>query len=165
MCTGCIAAAVSSMDAAQLTSSLRSNQLVLVHCSSISCTVAPAKEGKAGGVGVDFQPSMKTPHPPFPASQTPPASGPQAVCLCVYVCPAIFGPVVQRPLYLRSELSSITRPAPVTQSLLNGPASNDTHTHTHKRYRGQRHCGACPERRHNDIHVNKQEVTAQSPLG
>lgn len=132
MCTGCIAAAVSSMDAAQLTSSLRSDQPVLVHCSSISCTVAPAKEGKAGGVGVDFQPSMKTPHPPpFPASQTPPASGPQAVCLCVYVCPAIFGPVVQRPLYLRSELSSITRPAPVTQSLLNGPASNDTHTHTH----------------------------------
>lgn len=60
------AAAVSCMDAAQLSSSLRSDQPVLVHCSSISCTVAPAKEGKAGGVGVDFQPSMKTPHPPLP---------------------------------------------------------------------------------------------------
>lgn len=86
MCTGCIAAAVSSMDAAQLTSSLRSDQPVLVHCSSISCTVAPAKEGKAGGVGVDFQPSMKTPHPPPSLLAKPPRRVDHRRCVCVCMC-------------------------------------------------------------------------------
>ena len=159
--------------AARRTSSLRSDQPPLAHFSSISCTVAPGREGEEEGCSRAW--TSLNPHPPLPSLPAKPPSewttGGVSVCVYICVCPAIFGPVVQRPLYLQSELSSITRPAPVTQRLLNGPPCNDTHTHartlkhTHARYRGQRHCGARPERRHNDMHVNKQEVTAQSPLG
>lgn len=82
-----------------------------------------------------MQPSMKTPHPLLSLPAKPPSEWTTGgVCVCVCALP-YFGPVLQRPLYLRSELSSITRPAPVTQSLLNGPACNDKHTcsrtHTH----------------------------------
>lgn len=154
---------------------LTSDQPQRAQFSSISCTVAPGREGGGGGGGSAAEHEDPSP-PPLPTSQNPLVSGPQAVCVCERVCMwfcvcalPYFGPVLQRPLYLRSELSSITRPAPVTQSLLNGPACNDKHTcshrHTHTRYGGQRHCGARPERRHSDMHVNKQEVTAQSPLG
>lgn len=80
------------------------------------------------------------PHPPSPHTTTtaynlfslpfqpnPIVSVDQAVCVRVCVLP-YFGPVVQRLLYLQSELSSITRPAPVTQRLLNGLPCSDKHT-------------------------------------
>lgn len=108
----------------------------------------------------------------YRASQPPSVCALPALCVCVCLLP-YFGPVVQRPLYLQSELSSITRPAPVTQRLLNGPVCADIHTcsparactQTHIRHRGQRHRGARPEHRRSDMHVNKQEVTAWSPPG
>ena len=119
--------------AARRTSSLRSDQPPLAHFSSISCTVAPGREGEEEGCSRAW--TSLNPHPPLPSLPAKPPSewttGGVSVCVYICVCPAIFGPVVQRPLYLQSELSSITRPAPVTQRLLNGPPCNDTHTHAH----------------------------------